>query len=59
MIEERKFLTAKELSKILEVSVQHIYQMAQRNQITHYKIGQSLRFPKNIMNELLRERINK
>tara|TARA_B100001093_G_scaffold496946_1_gene543265 strand:- start:382 stop:576 length:195 start_codon:yes stop_codon:yes gene_type:complete len=47
--EFKKPLTAEELSKIIGCTPQHIYQMAQRDKIPHFRLGSHVRFPANVI----------
>tara|TARA_Y100001970_G_C14089004_1_gene778938 strand:- start:272 stop:466 length:195 start_codon:yes stop_codon:yes gene_type:complete len=47
--EFKKPLTAEELSKIIGCTPQHIYQMAQRDQIPHFRLGSHVRFPADVI----------
>tara|TARA_B100000989_G_C19373504_1_gene398464 strand:- start:265 stop:444 length:180 start_codon:yes stop_codon:yes gene_type:complete len=44
-----KPLTAKEISQRIGCTVQHIYKMAERNQLPHYRIGTFIRFPADVI----------
>lgn len=45
-----KPLTAREISEIVGVSPQHIYMQVKLGKIPHFKIGNAIRFPANIIN---------
>ena len=55
---EKKFLSAEDIAKEIGCSVQHVYQMAKRNKITHYRLGQYIRFPTNVLDEILKVKAN-
>ncbi len=42
-------LTAQELAQRLGATKQHIYKMAQLNKIPHYRLGNHIRFPSDVI----------
>ena len=44
-----KPLTAKEIAERIGCTIQHIYKMAERNQLPHYRIGTFIRFPADVI----------
>ena len=42
-------LTAKDIAGKIGCTVQHIYKMAERNQLPHYRIGTFIRFPADVI----------
>ena len=44
-----KPLTAKEISQRVGCTIQHIYKMAERNQLPHYRLGTFIRFPADVI----------
>ena len=55
MIETKKLLTAEDVSVQIGCSVQHVYAMAKKKKITHYRLGNYIRFPQNIIEEILKK----
>ena len=51
---EKKLLSAEDVANQIGCSVQHIYQMARKNKITHYRLGNYIKFPLNIIDEILK-----
>lgn len=52
---EKKLLSAEDVANQIGCSVQHIYQMARKNKITHYRLGNYIKFPLNIIDEILKK----
>ena len=52
---EKKLLSAEDVANQIGCSVQHIYQMARKNKITHYRLGSYIRFPLNVIEEILKK----
>ena len=55
MIEPKKLLTAEDVSNQIGCSVQHVYAMAKKKKITHYRLGSYIRFPLNVIEEILKK----
>ena len=51
----KKLLSAEDVANQIGCSVQHIYQMARKNKITHYRLGKYIKFPLNIIDEILKK----
>lgn len=52
---EKRLLNAEDIASQLGCSVQHIYKMAKKNKITHYRLGSYIRFPINVIEEILKK----
>lgn len=51
----KKLLSAEDVANQIGCSVQHIYKMAKKNEITHYRLGNYIKFPSNIIDEILKK----
>ena len=56
---EKKLLSAEDVANQIGCSVKHIYQMARKNKITHYRLGNYIKFPLNIIDEILKKSISR
>ena len=48
-----KPITAEELAKQIGCTPQHIYKQAKKNKIPHYRIGNHIRFPADIVEKFI------
>ncbi|MEW6063242.1 MAG: helix-turn-helix domain-containing protein [Nanoarchaeota archaeon] len=57
--DEKRFLTIKELSQMLNISIGSLYNMIYMKEIPYYKIGKRVRFnEEEIMNWLEKQKLN-
>ena len=51
----KKLLIAEDVTNQIGYSVQHIYQMAIKNNITHYRLGKCIKLLLDIINKILKK----
>lgn len=53
-MDEREVLTAREVARLLRISLAMVSRLASQCLLTHYRIGRAIRFPRSAVEEFRR-----